>query len=105
MITSCYIEFLTLTICILLAIIVNLVGEENVDAIVFLIFFFGVFMFLSVVSNAEICKTFMDKYLNQSCPGYIKLIIALVGSFGLPAIVTGIIVFITVYIWNHKKKG
>ena len=93
MLLNCYNEFLLIVICVLLAVIVSLLDKENAEAITLLLLSYLFFMILQFVNTASITKTFMDRYIIQSCPDYIRVLISFVGIMGLP-VITGIITMV-----------
>ena len=103
MILNCYNEFLLIVICVLLAVIVSLLDKENAEAITLLLLLYGCFIALTVCSTGAICKTFMDKYINQSCPNYIRLLIEIIGTFSIPVIVAIITMVIMLRKHNWMK--
>lgn len=54
-------------------------------------------------SAGAICKTFMDNYINQSCPNYIRLLIEIIGTFSIPVIVSIITMVIMLRKHNWMK--
>lgn len=102
MIFNCYNEFLLIVICVLLSVIVSLADKANGDTIVLLILSYLGFMVLQFINTASITKTFMDRYIIQSCPDYIRALISFVGIMGLP-VITGIIT-VAIMCHDHSQK-